>query len=117
MVQREAKRRQALVAKREQYKRASELEATFEAIADCVFTFDEHGFIHRTNKAARQHFSFSDISSLTEQAEIMATRDERGNLLPLDQLPISRVLHGEVLTGTGDTEVQSTGGTTQPPGE
>ena len=53
IVQRESVHKRVTAAEHEQHKRASELEATFEAITDGLLIFNEQGNIRRANKAAR----------------------------------------------------------------
>lgn len=109
IVQREAALRRATTAEYEQHKRASELEATFEAFADSVFIFDEQANFRRSNKAARQLFPLSDTLPFAECVANLEVYDEQGNPLPLEQLPLSRVLRGEVLTGAEAADVQIVG--------
>ncbi len=108
-VQRETVHKRVAAAEYEQYKRASELEATFEAIADSVLIFDDEGNIRRSNKAARQLFSLAETFPLAERAAHFAVCDEQGTPLLFEQLPITRVLKGEVLTGTEAADVQALG--------
>src|SRR5215472_1260484 len=55
--QRESARQRALFAEQEEQERASELEATFEAIADSVIVYDLLGRVLQTNAAARRLFA------------------------------------------------------------
>jgi PAS domain S-box-containing protein len=85
--------------------RASEIEAIFEAIADGVYVYDSHGRLMRTNSAA------VTFNQLLDQAEYRATtygerilsfnaRDINGQPLEYANLPLIRVLRGEVMTGS-----------------
>ncbi len=90
--------------------RASEIEAVFEAMADAVFVYDSQGHVLRTNTAAQTFNPLTRqpdymVSSYPERFSSFLLRDERGQPLELSNIPVTRVLHGETLTGsqTADT--------------
>lgn len=92
-------------SEREAAARASELEAVFEAMTDALFVYDAEGRVLRHNTAARQIFAFDaqpDIVSLPFRAR--ASRyvplDKHGQPFPIEQLAVSRILQGEVLTSS-----------------
>jgi len=91
--------------------RASELEAIFEALDEGLMAFDAQGYILRANAAARR-FLGGDIPdqeyfshSLADWGRLMVVRDEQGQIIPADQLPVQRALRGEVLTGNQSSEL------------
>jgi len=97
-------------AQRETSEWASELEAIFEAITDQVLVYNRERQLIRNNKAAR---SFNKLLSqpvyLSRPAEVRlepyVIRNEQGEPISLEQLPISRILLGEVLSGTNAEDV------------
>lgn len=95
-------------SERETSASASELEATFEAIADAVFVFNRDGLMIRTNAAFRElvgtrsgHFSHPSDARQT----FFTIYDERGQNLPYDQLPQNRILRGETLKGATSIDI------------
>ncbi len=110
--QRESARRRAHVAEQEEQERASELEATFEAMADGVIVYDDTGHILRTNAAARRLFALEtkpkakfSLRLRREQRPSLVMLDEHGQILPAEQSPLSRILNGEVLTSANAMDV------------
>lgn len=91
--------------------RASQLEAIFEALADGLMVFDAQGRAVHVNPAARRAHgpAGADLDffrySLTELRDLLMLRDEHGQVVPEDQLPVRRALHGELLTGEHSTEM------------
>jgi PAS domain S-box-containing protein len=90
-------------SERETAARASELEAVFEAMTDALFVYDAEGRILRHNTAARQIFAFDvqpDIVSLPfgARAPRYVPLDKNDRPFPIEQLAVSRILRGEVLT-------------------
>ena len=90
-------------AEREAAARAVELEAIFEALTDGLLVYDADGRILRSNTVARQLFGFEahpEFGSLPwqERAIRYAPRDAEGQPLPPEDLTLSRLLRGEVLT-------------------
>ncbi len=98
--------------------RASEIEAVFEAIADGVYVYDSRGHLLRTNAAAQ---TFSPLfrkseylaSSFPDRISTFIARDEQRQQLEISNLPLTRVLRGEMLTGshTADTILLQQNGT------
>jgi PAS domain S-box-containing protein len=87
--------------------RTDELEAVFGAMTDGVVVYDPTGNITYLNTAIRTLFSLDarpDFAhlSLAERARLTRARTPMGQVLPVDQLPQSRVLRGEVLAPGGD---------------
>jgi len=110
--QRESARRRAHIAEQEEQERASELEATFEAMADGVIVYDDTGHILRTNAAARRLFALDtkpkakfSLRFRREQRPALVILDEQGQILPEEQSPLSRILNGEVLTSSNAMDV------------
>jgi signal transduction histidine kinase/PAS domain-containing protein len=127
--QRESARQRALFAEQEEQERASELEATFEAIADSVIVYDLLGRVLQTNAAARRlfaletkpapalKFSLRSLLSLrsfflrrkrveqVEQKPVMVILDEQGQPLPEGRGPLARILSGEELTDANAMDV------------
>src|SRR6266702_840896 len=107
----------------------SELEATFEAIADGVIVYDLLGRVLQTNAAARKlfaleaklepkfRFSLRSLLSLRlfflrrnqnelgEQKPIMVILDEQGQPFPEGRGPLARILNGEELTDANAVDV------------
>jgi PAS domain S-box-containing protein len=85
--------------------RASELEATFEAMTEGVSICDARGEIRYTNAAYRSLMALEkdadpSLLQLDQRIEWLAFRDMAGRPLPKEQLPTLRVLRGERLSGT-----------------
>ena len=98
--------------------RASEIEAIIEAMADGVYVYDSQGQLIRTNAAA-QNFSplFRQSKYLAhpfpERISSFLAHDEYRQPLENSDLPLTRVLRGEMLTGsdTADTMLFQQNGT------
>jgi len=95
---------------REAVARASQLEATIEAMADGVFIYDAEGRLLQANKAARELLALDiqlDFLSrpVRERASQTLVRDEQGQFLPREQWPLHRILRGEILEGTNAVDV------------
>ncbi|HLG60463.1 MAG TPA: ATP-binding protein [Ktedonosporobacter sp.] len=110
--QRESARLRAVKAEQEAACRARQLAATFDAMSDSVVVYDKKGQVLQTNAATSPLFG---IDSLPEQDQIREAQhllpqtilyDEQGQMLPTKRQPLSRLLRGEVLTGTKATDVQ-----------
>ena len=90
---------------RETAESASELEAIFDTITDQVLVYNRESQLIRSNEAAR---SFNRLLSqsvyLSQPAQVRfepyVIRNQQGETFSLDQLPISRILRGEVLSNT-----------------
>ena len=90
---------------REQAARAY-AETIIETIADGVFVYDAQGRIMRNNSAAQELFPVDyRTRPASERAQIMMMRDMQGRVLSHEQLPITRLLHGEVFKGANAEEV------------
>ncbi len=97
-------------AKQEAQARASELEATFEAMTEGVSVCDARGEIRYTNAAYRSLLALEENTDpsallLDHRLAWLATRDLEGRPLPKEQLPVLRVLRGERLSGTHRMDV------------
>lgn len=102
----ERKRLEAALRQAEQAaaERAGELEAIFEALTDGLLVYDAEGRILRQNRAASQLLGFEaqpQFASLPwhERAVRYAPRDAQGQPVLPEDLALSRLLRGEVLTG------------------
>ena len=101
--QKEEEYRQLLA--REQAARAY-AETIIETIADGIFVYDAQGRIMRNNSAAQELFPVDYRTRPTsERAQVMMMRDMQGRVLSHEQLPITRLLHGEVFKGANAEEV------------
>jgi PAS domain S-box-containing protein len=92
-------------AEREAATRAREVEAIFEALTDGLLVYDAQGSILRCNTAARQLLGFESHPELVslpwkERATRYTSLDAAGQPIPTERLALSRLLRGEVLTGT-----------------
>src|SRR5712692_144237 len=105
------KEREALrQARQEAETRASELAAIFEAMTDGVVVSNSEGQARHTNAAFR---AFFNLQADTDPESLLAhkrnagaiPRDLEGRPLPKDQWAISRVLHGERLSGTNTMDL------------
>jgi PAS domain S-box-containing protein len=82
---------------------ADQFAAIFEAMTDGVAVCDDQGCIIHTNAAFRTLFSLDEDANPVllfpdERAKWALPRDLDGELLPQDQWPLFRVLHGEHLS-------------------
>ena len=89
--------------------RASEMEAFFEAMVDGVYIYDSQGHLLRMNSAAQTFsplLSQSEYLSRTfpERVSAFIARDEHRQQLEILNLPITRVLRGEMLTGSQEAD-------------
>jgi signal transduction histidine kinase/PAS domain-containing protein len=105
--------RRARESAREAEARAAQLEAVFDAITDGVFVYDRNGRLLQRNPAARR------LNPLLGQTEYLDRpfderitsfdiRDEAGRPLDPRDVPVARVLRGEVLMGerSADTSMR-----------
>jgi PAS domain S-box-containing protein len=108
----------AHILKREQDARAEAetahayLETIFETITDGVIVCDKTGRILHTNGAIRDFIGSS--AELEEDAlpvlaatlpDRLIPRDTRGNMLPFENWPITRILKGERLSGQNTLDI------------
>ncbi|HEY7849124.1 MAG TPA: ATP-binding protein, partial [Ktedonobacterales bacterium] len=85
-------------------RRATELEAILDAIADGVVIYDDAGRLLQWNTALAEMF---ELERMPEYVELpvdvrpgrLQVRDERDQPIPPDQLPFMRAVRGEMLTG------------------
>jgi PAS domain S-box-containing protein len=94
-------------SEREAANRAIELEAIFEAMSEGLYIVDRTGRIIRSNAAFKEMMGLGDQSaaaffalSRDERHTTLEVMDEAGNFLPNELWPESRVLKGEILTGS-----------------
>ncbi len=103
--QRKALEERLLHSEQEATAHAHQLEAVFETITDGLVVYDTQGNIVRTNAASRSVLQAvrcpDDFinQSMPERASLYVFRDEHGQPLALEDMPVMRVLRGEVLTG------------------
>jgi PAS domain S-box-containing protein len=104
--QRERTQQRALAAEQEARMRASQLEATFEAMSDGVIVYQKQGRVLQANQAAHGLFGLDALPTTSEAATRQAVLhqvvqcDESGQVLPEQRRPLARLLRGEVLTGS-----------------
>ena len=105
-------------ARQQAIDQASENEAIFEAIADALYVYDAQGRLIRMNAAAQTFnplLSQSEYRARTYHERISSFNARDGNKQPLtySNLPLTRVLQGEMLTGsqTADTILLQQNGT------
>ena len=105
-------------ARQQAINQASEIEAIFEAIADALYVYDSQGRLIRTNAAAKTFnplLSQSEYRARTYHERISSFNALDGNRQPFtySNLPLTRVLQGEMLTGsqTEDTILLQQNGT------
>jgi PAS domain S-box-containing protein len=89
--------------------RASQLEAIFETITDGLIVYDQQGNIMQANIATRHllNKNFNDDSNIYERLQVYNAKDEQGQPLTTEQVPLMRILHGEELTGNNTVDIQS----------
>jgi PAS domain S-box-containing protein len=91
----ESRRLQLAVAEQ-----ASQLQATFDALAEPMCVFDAKGRILRQNDAERTMFGFdTPPATIEERAARIQLRSAEGLLLSPEEAPGRRVLAGETLVG------------------
>ncbi len=79
---------------------AAQIEAIFDAAPGRITIFDREGTIIRFNRAAeRQAGGLRGGERLAELQAAYDLRTPSGDPFPLDQLPVTRALRGEVVTG------------------
>ena len=105
-------------ARQQAIDQASEIEAIFEVMADGVYVYDSQGRLLRTNAAAQTFnplFSKPEYRARTygERVASFNPRNSNGQPLENSDLPLMRVLRGELLTGsqTNDTMLLQQNGT------
>ncbi len=118
VTQLEAEKEALRQAQQQSTERASEVEAILEAIVDGIYVYDAQGNVLRTNAAAQ---TFNPLTrqpdyrtrSFPERFKFLLPRDENGQPFDPSNLPVTRVLRGETLTGscTVDTILRQPDGT------
>ncbi len=100
----------AQAARKEAEQRARELETAFESMTDGLVIFDREGRLLQMNTAARAILGLDLVADYTlghgsPGSSRFQVRSERGQPLGLADWPISRILRGETLTGTGSVDL------------
>jgi PAS domain S-box-containing protein len=91
---------------------AAQLRATFDALADGLFVFDQMGQALEVNPAGRALLSLEALPRNPDRRQSqrlgrqLDTRDAAGQLLPREQWPLFRALRGETLTGSGAVDMR-----------
>ncbi len=90
--------------------RARDFETLFEAMTDGVFVYDAIGSLIQTNSVARRMLSrFVSREALSlplsSRADSLFPRLPNGKPFPKDDIPLLRILRGEVLTGANTADV------------
>lgn len=83
-------------------RRASELEAVVDSIADGVMIYDENANLLRTNATMRAQLQYTDAESkapLATRLNKLGLSGATGHLIPDDDLPVVRALRGETVVG------------------
>jgi PAS domain S-box-containing protein len=90
--------------------RQGELQAIFDTLSEALFLYDASGQLTGVNAAARQLLPMDAAEHATrplpERAASFHVRDERGNPLPHEQWPLTRLLRGETLLGDEQATVR-----------
>jgi signal transduction histidine kinase/PAS domain-containing protein len=89
---------------------ASRLEAIFEAMTDGVVIYDSTGNVVQMNSAYQKFIALNThpehaILSPDERGDMLNLRDEQGRPLPPAKRPVSRMLNGEVMTGSNAMDI------------
>ncbi len=90
--------------------RASQLEATFEAIVDGVLVYDRQGRVLRVNSAYQKMIVLEArpehiLLSPQERGAMLELRDEQGITLNAEQMPVQRMLAGDILTADRSMDI------------
>jgi PAS domain S-box-containing protein len=91
---------------------AGQLDRVFEALTDGLVVHDVEGRVVRVNAAARRILGMDAASPdsyaqpLREQVHLYVLRDERGDPMALEDVPVARMLRGEMLTGPHAVDMQ-----------
>ncbi len=96
---------------REALERASQLEATFEAMANGVVIYDTTGTLVSMNAEAREIFALTggpefSREPIEERTAAFSIYDEAGSPVPPENWPGRRLLRGEVLKGDQAMDVR-----------
>lgn len=84
--------------------RAEELTTILEAMSDGVVVYNVEGEVVRANGAALALTGIDDYPDalqipIKDRVRLYDMRDRRGNTLPRERWPLTRILNGEVLSG------------------
>jgi PAS domain S-box-containing protein len=96
---------------REEQARAREIETIFNAVTDGIYLYDAEGHVVRMNPAAQAfHTAMKlDVTGKTLDERFVSISnsiiDHTGRVLSVDQLPASRLLQGETLTGNNSMDI------------
>lgn len=98
-------------------RRASQLQAIFDAITDGLYVYDAQGRLIETNAAVSEYDPIASAEGYRAQAfaeriQDIQPRDRTGNPFPVDELPVSRILRGDTLRSqsTVDTLIHARDG-------
>lgn len=84
----------------EAQRRAEELNAVFDAMAEAVVIYSADGTLLRANEVAIQTYGFNSVDSSTnDMIEALAIRFPDGESPHPEQMPVYRALHGETVRG------------------
>jgi signal transduction histidine kinase len=105
-------RREAEAAQAEAERQAEQLDRIVEAMADGLVVWDAQGQVAWSNAAQRRMVGLDAAPPgftrmpLHERAALFQVRDSQDRLLPLEDMPVTRLLRGEELTGAHAVDVQ-----------
>jgi PAS domain S-box-containing protein len=95
----------------EAVKRTIQLETVFNSITDGVMVCDSTGNVIHSNAAVHTILHLDACPhflnlSLEQRMELLTIMDEQGNVLPLDQRPLTRILRGEYLQASKQEDMR-----------
>jgi len=91
---------QHIEAREDAERRADELDAVFDAMLDAVIVYDADGVVTRANRAATTTIEVDPAGVHRAQLiQAFATRTLDGRPAAVDELPSTRALRGETVTG------------------
>lgn len=96
---------------REAQTRSRELEAVFDSISDAVAVYNVEAQIVRSNRAMSDLFGYHLVPGfshypLVDRAARVQVMTADGERMPIEMLPQSRALRGEVLTGASSVDLR-----------
>ena len=100
-----------LASERAASERARQLEATFDAMVDGVLVYDAQGRVLRMNSAYQKMIALEAQPehlqlSPQERGTMLQLRDEQGNILTSEQMPVQRMLAGDMLTADRSMDIR-----------
>lgn len=103
--------RETEAARRELEVQTRNFDVMFEQMADPVLLFDGQARVQRMNEAARAIFTNNTpvppgTLSSQQLTERFRMRDEHGDPIPIERVPVRRVLRGETLVGGNAVDAQ-----------